>query len=193
VAPNKVVVLPISIGNETSDVVDAIAANFMDSDISTRVDKSSASLGRRYSRADEIGAPFAVTVDFDTLKDNTATLIDRDTCIQLRVLKDYVTPLLLYFVHGRMNWEKASSKYPIVQVDQDGDGSKKADDLNAKTVMEVNSRGRLSRPDQPYVFSILTDQLYRTTWSYCFCVAYIFCHGLFSCPMICFSIHRSCA
>jgi glycyl-tRNA synthetase len=149
VAPNKVVVLPISSGNETSDVVDAIAADFMDSDISTRVDKSSASLGRRYSRADEIGVPFAVTVDFDTLKDNTVTLRDRDTCLQLRVPRDDLTPLLLSFVHGKMNWEKASSKYPTVQVDEDGDGSKKAGDLNAKTVMEVTSRGRFSRPAQP--------------------------------------------
>jgi glycyl-tRNA synthetase len=117
-----VVVIPISISNETSDVVDAIAAAFMVSDISTGVDKSSASLGRRYSRADEIGVPFDVTVDCGNLKDNTVTLRDRDTCLQIRVLRDDVTPLLLYFVHGKINWEKASSKYPILQVDKYGDG-----------------------------------------------------------------------
>jgi glycyl-tRNA synthetase len=45
----------------------------------------SGSIGRRYARADEIGVPFCVTVDYDTLKDNTVTLRDRDTKMQERV------------------------------------------------------------------------------------------------------------
>jgi glycyl-tRNA synthetase len=43
------------------------------------------SIGRRYRRQDEIGTPFALTVDFDTLKDDTLTLRDRDTMKQERV------------------------------------------------------------------------------------------------------------
>ena len=38
--------------------VDEIAASLMDSDLATRVDKSSAALGRRYARSDEVGVPF---------------------------------------------------------------------------------------------------------------------------------------
>jgi len=43
------------------------------------------SIGRRYRRVDEIGVPFAVTIDYDTLKDNTVTIRDRDTMQQVRV------------------------------------------------------------------------------------------------------------
>jgi glycyl-tRNA synthetase len=43
------------------------------------------SIGRRYARADEIGVPFGITIDFDTLKDNTVTVRDRDSTKQERV------------------------------------------------------------------------------------------------------------
>jgi len=43
------------------------------------------SIGRRYARADEIGIPFAITVDHQTLEDNTVTIRDRDTTEQIRI------------------------------------------------------------------------------------------------------------
>ena len=52
------------------------------------------SIGRRYSRADETGVPLAVTVDYDTLKDNTVTLRDRDTWGQIRVSLDQLKPTI---------------------------------------------------------------------------------------------------
>ena len=45
-------------------------------------------VGRRYRRQDEIGTPFCITVDGDTLKDGTVTIRDRDTLRQWRVAKD---------------------------------------------------------------------------------------------------------
>lgn len=45
----------------------------------------SGSIGRRYARADEIGVPFCVTVDHQTLSDNSVTIRDRDTSEQVRV------------------------------------------------------------------------------------------------------------
>ena len=42
-------------------------------------------IGRRYRRQDEIGTPFGVTIDFETLEDNTVTLRDRDTMKQERI------------------------------------------------------------------------------------------------------------
>ncbi len=52
------------------------------------------SIGKRYRRQDEIGTPFCITIDFDTLEDGTVTLRDRDTMSQIRLsideVKDYV-------------------------------------------------------------------------------------------------------
>ncbi|KAL3781444.1 hypothetical protein ACHAW5_001521 [Stephanodiscus triporus] len=119
VAPQKCAVLPISSGEEVNAVVDEIAAELMESDLATRVDKSTASLGRRYSRADEVGVPFAVTVDFDTLADGTVTLRERDSTVQIRLPKSDVTRVVFDFVHGRFTWEEATAKYLVVQVKED--------------------------------------------------------------------------
>ena len=54
--------------------------------ISHKVDDSSGSIGRRYARTDEISVPFAITIDFDSLKEpHTMTLRERDTMQQIRV------------------------------------------------------------------------------------------------------------
>jgi len=46
------------------------------------------SIGRRYARADEAGIPLGITIDYDTLKDDTVTLRDRDTWVQVRTKTD---------------------------------------------------------------------------------------------------------
>ena len=46
------------------------------------------SIGRRYRRQDEIGTPFGITVDHETLKDQTVTLRDRDAMTQVRIPVD---------------------------------------------------------------------------------------------------------
>lgn len=55
---------------------------------------ASGAIGRRYRRMDEAGTPFCLTVDFDTLEDDTVTVRDRDTCQQTRVKVD---DLVAYF------------------------------------------------------------------------------------------------
>eukprot|EP00580_Thalassiosira_gravida_P017278 CAMPEP_0201665074 /NCGR_PEP_ID=MMETSP0494-20130426/6344_1 /ASSEMBLY_ACC=CAM_ASM_000839 /TAXON_ID=420259 /ORGANISM="Thalassiosira gravida, Strain GMp14c1" /LENGTH=683 /DNA_ID=CAMNT_0048143973 /DNA_START=61 /DNA_END=2112 /DNA_ORIENTATION=+ len=119
VAPHKCAVLPISSGAEVNALVDEIAAELMGCDMSTRVDKSTAALGRRYARVDEIGVPFAVTVDFDSLTDGSVTLRERDSMAQIRLPKSDVARIVFDFVHGRFTWEEAIAKYPVVQVKED--------------------------------------------------------------------------
>ena len=51
-------------------------------------------IGRRYRRQDEIGTPYCVTVDFDTLEDQAVTVRDRDTMTQERVGIDALTGYL---------------------------------------------------------------------------------------------------
>eukprot|EP00559_Dactyliosolen_fragilissimus_P006532 CAMPEP_0184861516 /NCGR_PEP_ID=MMETSP0580-20130426/6184_1 /TAXON_ID=1118495 /ORGANISM="Dactyliosolen fragilissimus" /LENGTH=726 /DNA_ID=CAMNT_0027359043 /DNA_START=110 /DNA_END=2290 /DNA_ORIENTATION=- len=152
IAPHKCAVLPISSASETNAIVDEIAMHLMDHDLATRVDKSTASLGRRYARADEVGVPFAVTVDFQTLVDDTVTMRERDSTVQIRMPKKDVTNLIFDFCHGRASWEEyALNKYPVVMVD-DGEesGNKDADaaKANASTIVETSLRGAFSRPAQ---------------------------------------------
>mmetsp|Transcript_34440 Transcript_34440/g.75704 ORF Transcript_34440/g.75704 Transcript_34440/m.75704 type:complete len:707 (-) Transcript_34440:132-2252(-) len=144
VAPNKCAILPISSGPEVNAVVDEIAAELMESDISTKVDKSGAALGRRYARADELGVPFAITVDFETLKDDTVTLRERDSMVQIRLAKEEITKLIFDIVHGRTSWDEVVKLHRVVQVSEDGEEAAAAG--GAATVVESSSRGSFSRP-----------------------------------------------
>jgi glycyl-tRNA synthetase len=54
----------------------------------------SGSIGRRYRRQDEIGTPYCITVDFQTLEDNTVTIRDRDTTNQERINIEELTNYL---------------------------------------------------------------------------------------------------
>lgn len=144
VAPHKCAVFPLSVSPEFNSIVDEIANDLMDSDLSTRVDKSSASLGRRYARADEIGVPFAVTVDFDTVKDNTVTLRERDSCSQVRLPKADVTNLIFTLVHRKMTWEQVTNKYPVIAV-ADEDGGAALAEIGPTKVVNTG-RGRFHRP-----------------------------------------------
>lgn len=143
VAPEKCAVLPISSNPECNVVVDEIARDLMDSDLATRVDKSTAAIGRRYARADELGVPFAVTVDFDTLKDGTVTMRERDSTKQVRMPRDEVTFCLFQIVHNKKTWDDLLKKYPVVSSEEEGEDKKEA------TVVESNSRGSFRRPAAP--------------------------------------------
>ncbi|MFH8080288.1 MAG: glycine--tRNA ligase [Candidatus Aenigmatarchaeota archaeon] len=54
----------------------------------------SGSIGKRYARADEIGVPFCITIDYQTLKDGTVTVRDRDTTKQIRIKIDELPEFL---------------------------------------------------------------------------------------------------
>jgi glycyl-tRNA synthetase len=64
------------------------------------------SIGRRYARADEAGIPLGVTVDYDTLKDNTATIRDRDTWKQVRSQISELPELLHRYFRWKIDFEE---------------------------------------------------------------------------------------
>jgi glycyl-tRNA synthetase len=67
----------------------------------------SGSIGKRYARADEIGVPFAITIDYDSLKNNDVTIRDRDSTKQVRVkIKDLVETVRK-LINQEMEFEKA--------------------------------------------------------------------------------------
>ena len=89
-APYKVAVLPLSkkLSERAEEVYTKLSKKFMcDYD-------EAGSIGKRYRREDEIGTPYCVTIDFDTLEDNCVTVRDRDTMEQVRIeideLEDYI-------------------------------------------------------------------------------------------------------
>jgi glycyl-tRNA synthetase len=65
----------------------------------------SGSIGRRYARADEAGTPLGVTVDYDTLKDNTVTIRDRDSWNQVRTPIDQLATALRDYFHRKKEFE----------------------------------------------------------------------------------------
>ncbi len=80
-APFKAAVLPLSkkLSDKSQEVYSMLSKKF-------NIDYDEAgSIGKRYRREDEIGTPYCITVDFDTLEDNTVTIRDRDTMNQIRV------------------------------------------------------------------------------------------------------------
>ena len=90
-APYKACVLPLQknkLGDRATELYQQLSKHFM-------VDyDESGSIGKRYRRQDEIGTPLCITVDFDTLEDNTVTVRQRDSMEQQRVsidnLKQYI-------------------------------------------------------------------------------------------------------
>lgn len=92
-APVQVAVLPLLSKDEFIKVSLEIVEMLRNAGIYTEYDDSG-SIGRRYRRFDEIGTPFCVTVDHQTLEDRTVTIRDRDTTRQIRVKIDRLADVL---------------------------------------------------------------------------------------------------
>ncbi|CAM3305482.1 glycine--tRNA ligase [Nocardioides dubius] len=88
-APVKVAVLPLSRNADLSPKAKALSAELR-RNWNVEFDDSGA-IGRRYRRQDEIGTPYCVTVDFDTLEDNAVTVRERDTMAQERISLDGIS------------------------------------------------------------------------------------------------------
>ena len=91
-APVKAAVLPLSRNEALSPKARDLAASLRRA-WNVEFDDAQA-IGRRYRRQDEIGTPFCITVDFDTLEDQAVTIRERDTMAQERVALDQVKSYL---------------------------------------------------------------------------------------------------
>ena len=160
VAPIKVGIFRLINHTPFDAVVNRIRDSLQAHNLSTRVDSSSGSVGRRYCRADELGIPFGVTVDFQTLIDNTVTLRDRDSMAQVRVAISQLLPLILQLVAETITWAKVMSRFRVVSTgdDEDADGEEenqavegtkvgKAKVSAAPVVVETTPRAAFSRPN----------------------------------------------
>ncbi|TVY44542.1 putative glycine--tRNA ligase [Lachnellula cervina] len=112
VAPSKVLIVPLSRSPGFASHVKRLSGRLRSLGISHTVDDSSASIGKRYSRNDELGTPFGITVDFDSLKDDTITLRERDSIKQIRASVDDVLGAVVSLVCGTELWTSVLKRLP---------------------------------------------------------------------------------
>jgi len=104
-APVKVAVFPIVKSNEFEKICEDIYGDLR-KDWNIVYDRSG-SIGRRYSRNDEIGTPFCITVDEKSLKGNDVTIRDRDSKKQIRVKIVELKNILRKLIEGEIEFESA--------------------------------------------------------------------------------------
>jgi glycyl-tRNA synthetase len=112
IAPTKVLLVPLSTNAAFKPLVAELTKALRSQHLSTRVDDSGASIGKRYSRNDELGTPFGVTVDFQSIKDGTITLRDRDTTTQVRAAQSEIIEAIVRLVKGTETWSQVSARLP---------------------------------------------------------------------------------
>eukprot|EP00298_Acanthocystis_sp_HF-20_P016048 c21358_g1_i2.p1 GENE.c21358_g1_i2~~c21358_g1_i2.p1 ORF type:complete len:681 (+),score=337.74 c21358_g1_i2:44-2086(+) len=119
-APVKCSVLPLMVKDELMNDTNRVVDLLTQCGVSVKLDTAGAPIGRKYARADEIGIPFGVTVDMQTIeKDNqlfgTVTLRERDSMEQVRVKIDEVGPIVAALCDRRSNWEEIRKQYPLFE------------------------------------------------------------------------------
>jgi len=104
VSPVQATVFPLVNKNGLNEKARDIYIMLLDEGFTIEYDDSG-SIGRRYARADEIGTPLSITVDYQSLKDNTITIRDRDTWNQVRTEEKKLPELLRKYFQGQTDFE----------------------------------------------------------------------------------------
>ncbi|KAL8749437.1 MAG: hypothetical protein Q9199_007685 [Rusavskia elegans] len=113
IAPTKVLLVPLSGGHpDLKPLVKRLSQKLRRLGISNRVDDSGASIGKRYSRNDELGTPLGITVDFQSVNDNSYTLRDRDSTKQVRSDEDTICTAIQSLIEGQKTWADVQKELP---------------------------------------------------------------------------------
>ncbi|KAK0629763.1 hypothetical protein B0T17DRAFT_615501 [Bombardia bombarda] len=115
IAPTKVLIVPLSSNKDFAPFTRKLSQKLRAAGLSSRIDDSSATIGKRYSRNDELGTPFGITIDFQTLKDNTVTLRERDSTRQVRASEDEIIAAIKSLVEGNKTWQDTETELPIFE------------------------------------------------------------------------------
>lgn len=108
VAPTKVLLVPLSNNEDLQPIVKQISKTLRKEQIPFKVDDSGASIGKRYARNDELGTPFGITIDFESVKDGSVTLRERDSTKQVRGdVKDIIKAIREVTYNG-ISWEEGT-------------------------------------------------------------------------------------
>lgn len=122
VAPTKVLLVPLSKDKSLTPLVRHLSHKLRAAGISNRVDDSGASIGKRYSRNDELGTPLGMTVDFQSVQDATYTLRDRDTAKQVRADEDTIIKAIQELVSGEKEWKDIANELPAFESGAEAEG-----------------------------------------------------------------------
>ncbi|KAL5717142.1 glycine--tRNA ligase [Ranunculus cassubicifolius] len=108
VAPIKCTVFPLVQNQQFEEVARQISKSLTANGISHKIDITGTSIGKRYARTDELGVPFAVTVD----KTTSVTIRERDNKDQIRVGVDKVASIVKEVTEGHSTWGDVQWDYP---------------------------------------------------------------------------------
>ncbi|KAH9919466.1 glycyl-tRNA synthetase [Epithele typhae] len=112
IAPTKVLIVPLSARPEFEPLIREVSTKLRKAGIFSRVDDSNQSIGKRYSRNDELGTPYGLTLDFASVQKRTMTLRERDTTTQLIGDMDEVLNTVIELVDGTIDWPAACARLP---------------------------------------------------------------------------------
>lgn len=118
VAPYKVVFLPLMNKEKMVEIVEKLETDFRKAGIMCKSDSGSGAIGKRYARTDEMGIPFAVTVDFETVDHNTVTLREIISMEQIRVPIADLKGIVMAALEDPDLWKKLQAKYPSAKVNE---------------------------------------------------------------------------
>jgi glycyl-tRNA synthetase len=85
IAPTKCSILPLMNKPVLNEHVYKIKKVLTKAGLSSKIDDSNGSVGKRYARTDEMGIPYAFTIDFQTVEDDTVTMRELDSMKQIRL------------------------------------------------------------------------------------------------------------
>ena len=124
-APIQCAVLPLFNNEQFVPIAEKLSRRLKTFGIHTHEDYSSTTIGKRYVRVDEVGAPFCITIDHQTLEDNTATLRERDSLEQVRIKLEELPEIMKKLTNGYAymedeefkgygwTWASVKENYPL--------------------------------------------------------------------------------
>lgn len=112
IAPIKTSVFPLLGDDRFTPFVSQVSSLLTNAGISHKVDDTGAAIGKRYARTDELGIPFAITIDHTTVADSTVTLRERDTMAQVRIPIAALVEVLSQLIEHKLEWPAIQAKFP---------------------------------------------------------------------------------
>lgn len=115
VSPYKVSILPLIYNDEIYKFIEPLRQNLVEQGITYKVDDIAEGIGKRYARTDEVGIPFAITIDEQTVKDGTVTLREIENMKQVRIHNSNIADIIKKCSLNLMNWDDIKNKYPVFE------------------------------------------------------------------------------